>query len=414
MSLFRREVPNRSTSSFDSNFTPAAARFIREAARQNEVKPDEIVESASYAVMRQVDGSLRSPDAGRFKVVIPGDLDLVSKRLSTEDFPAFVSVEGSVRVPIDMLTDEKLKSSLDIGNDIILVSSRALSESEKSAAIDRIEAASHVSYGGEIKVEAGRVREIGRVREADGVRETAEHHESKQAYINRLARMTREEFSQYLIDHTKEYGDMTNNDGFRNNHPSFIYAELVLRPEYRGISWAEMVEESKLDQKDYDLYNQTMDNVSLNWGSNTKPGITFSVGTSGFAHWKIRDKGSIDGKRRKAYLTLSDPIHDLTPQIISKVIEAIDAAGFEGQFKMTTDPKEASQRFDNMVIHGNDEDMVNVALMAAMKVLALNKVEIDGYDEGFDEDGKSHTEILANRVKAAVRERRKAAREAKG
>ena len=120
MSLFRREVPIRSTSSFDSNFTPAAARFIREAARQNEVKPDEIVESASYAVMRQVDGSLRSPDAGRFKVVIPGDLDLVSKRLSTEDFPAFVSVEGSVRVPIDMLTDEKLKSSLDIGNDIIL------------------------------------------------------------------------------------------------------------------------------------------------------------------------------------------------------------------------------------------------------------------------------------------------------
>ena len=83
-------------------------------------------------------------------------------------------------------------------------------------------------------------------------------------------------------------------------------------------------------------------------------------------------------------------------------------------FDITTDPKEASQRFDNMVIHGNDEDMVNVALMAAMKVLALNKVEIDGYDEGFDEDGKSHTEILANRVKAAVRERRKAAREAKG
>jgi hypothetical protein len=399
----------------DSNdFTPGAKKIIFEAARQNGLEPKDIIKKGSYGIPLDTEGRSFSPDSGRFKVEVPGSLDLTRSGVSANDLPAFLTVKGDLKVSLGGFSVFPPGKTLMVEGALILVPSRRISDAERSRIPEELERSEGLSCD-EIRVELPGVnlekKDERILMSLLGV-ELASGRESEDTYVNRLATMTREEFVDYLINNSEEYGQHADNASFKKGRPNFIYSILTRRPELRGLSDEKMAEATKLTDEEFARYLGSpakpgvIDKIVIEWRPNLVPNVRFDPGT-GFVHWIFRGGKKTGEVRKKAYITLTDPVREITPEIISRVVKAIEATGFDGQFKLADSPAALKERFDNMVIHGNDDVSVDKVLKVVMRELVLSGVQIKSTDKGEDRGDKSHTELLAEKIKAAARAKKR-------
>lgn len=399
-----RDTPERDL----ERFTAGARQFLKEAAYQNGLTEQELLKRKDYAVPLNTDGVRHSGDAGILRVEIPGSVDLTRSGLGIRSthLPNWTTVQGDMSVAAEQIDALPHGQSLDIDGTLRIVVSGPVTDETRKKILERVECLPGLSFG-EIRVEEGAERHSEKSRIE---KEPPEQSETREEYNERLAGMSREEFAQYLAKNLTEYSNRT--DRRRLKHANSINAEtiynlLTLRPELRGMSEKEIKAYCALGAEDAKRLLGTsgqpgmlaqVKGIEKNPVSST---VRFSEGDGiydAWFHWHFRDDKRKGDSRHKAYITIQDPVRQLTPEAIHAVVRAIDAAGFNGQMKVPDNLASFQQRFDNFVIHGNDVESIQRAVRAVILELSLHGVKISEIGTGIDQRGTSHTKILAEEV----------------
>ena len=200
-----------------------------------------------------------------------------------------------------------------------------------------------------------------------------------------LAAMSQDEFADYLASVP--------------GLPQTDYALLTARPEHRGpllrgeSPFAEIHAQTSAEER------AQFDEMLQEFRSD--PSSTTS--TYGWTGFNFGDTAREEaGRREKGYVTLQDA-GQLTAEQIRTLFQRLEAAGYNGAFKMADSLTSFQSKFDNFVFHGRNAAEVQKALQIAEKVFAGN---VASTQVGFDTD-TSHTTNLAASVQA-----RREAREA--
>jgi hypothetical protein len=186
-----------------------------------------------------------------------------------------------------------------------------------------------------------------------------------------------------------------------NSNSRAIYDILTARPENRIktlLSTNEKVDYKK-EAAYYEKFKNKIYNLFTNSDSN---GGWFQLN---FGNQKNTEK---DGLRRKGYITVSKNNLDLFTNNLSDILSGLNVAlqekGYNGSFKVSTSLGRLVDSFDNIVIHGANEQEVDKALEIINDYLTKNNIENIIAQKGKDgnlKDGSksSHTQILAESVR---------------
>lgn len=236
--------------------------------------------------------------------------------------------------------------------------------------------------------------------------ETPENKETN----DRLEKLTQMEFAKWLQDNkarleqiTKEGKSMSGKvvqlKPFGNSLK--YYDLLTLRPEFRqqAISEisAEIIQPGFEEGREYYKKTRALEDLYKNSDSNPD-WLEFHFGNT--------QNTESDGMRRKGYITLDSgslkEFEDKIPQIVQDLNRSLSGK-YNGSFKLTQKLINLVNRFDNFVIHGANEQEVDIALDIISSVLekngVKNKIAQKGKD-GFDKKGKktSHTKLLEEKI----------------
>ena len=102
-------------------------------------------------------------------------------------------------------------------------------------------------------------------------------------------------------------------------------------------------------------------------------------------------KANTDGTVDKGYLTFKDPLKDITIDNIVDFHEKLASAGFEGQIKVHAHGARTYSQFDNIVMHGQNLEDVNIAFQVARDHFGD---QIEYYQRGVDIPNHSYTQHL--------------------
>ena len=205
-------------------------------------------------------------------------------------------------------------------------------------------------------------------------------------YVSPHAGMTQDEYAEYL----------SNDDSVSD---SALYEALTHRPELRGLDQAArnaLATKTKDARFAYQKeIGETPDSV---WQTllNDKYGISQGSGWIQFNGQSGKPKGG-----PKSYTTLKpDVMLKLTREKVVQLSGALRAAGYRGHFKIPENGQEITERFDNIVAHGFDEQDAQIA---AKTIKAFFGDDVVSQQVGVDSDvgGGSHTQLIAERIKAA-------------
>ncbi|MEI7741167.1 MAG: hypothetical protein WCJ29_01550 [bacterium] len=225
----------------------------------------------------------------------------------------------------------------------------------------------------------------------------------------RLASMKREDFGDYLMSYAKEFGELIGISDFGTD-VNRVYEVITRRPEFRGFTEDEIrhanesiLEESKIGSK-IEGTPRAISLIMRQEGGRKRENVIFDVG-AGFLHWKF-NKGTTRGAaHKKAWITLRDPIREITPELMTHVIDAVEASGFSGKFKIFAATDDTLRRFENFTIHADNDDEVDKAQKAVINALILNGVVPQGVARGEDPLGTSDNYALAQKICAAMANR---------
>lgn len=233
--------------------------------------------------------------------------------------------------------------------------------------------------------------------------------ESKEEMISR---MDQTEFAEWLSQNMTE--EELKNVG--------MYQLLTTRPENRLAEIEDSLKGNDDDNKV--LLNRRMRMLpdlkkwaleSENVLRKYQKGVDGIVGVegTGWQHYQINeDETPRERDRIKGYVSLEAEglLEKFDSAVMSDIVETLQMRGYHGQVKFPSTGGGLFDRFDNIVVHGNNDQETNNALTIIKEVLAKHKIntvfEQTGRD-GFDENGNktSHTQILADKVSRTVRER---------
>lgn len=169
-----------------------------------------------------------------------------------------------------------------------------------------------------------------------------------------------------------------------------IYNALTLRPELRAKPYFSI--SSELAAKAYDL----MDRIKSETGM---------IGSS--TGWMYKNFGDSktknpDGTRSKAYLTVKNPIENLTPERMSELVKELEKSGYNGSVKTVQKAPFTAERliksFDNVVFHGKTQSDVDIAASIAQRIFG----KAGSVSFGIDPVGTSHTDHLASLVAKSI------------
>ena len=198
-----------------------------------------------------------------------------------------------------------------------------------------------------------------------------------------LAAMSQDEYADYLVEHGTE-GEVTN-----------AYNLLTRRADWRGLT-----EEEKLRRAEESAAHAKSEaNQELQKALERDSDIKEKTSWHG---WLFGDSALPDIVD-KTYLTLKDA-KKLTLEQVTELKRRLNEAGYNGQFKIPASFGRMAQSMDNLVFHGKTKAEAEKALRIAEEVFAGN---VGATHAGVDHGKKSHTELLAESVRA----RRKAAEE---
>lgn len=179
------------------------------------------------------------------------------------------------------------------------------------------------------------------------------------------------------------------------------YELLTLRPEYRSqaIIDANAVAQKQDFDQSVEYFHTTMAEQARYANSDYNPDwIEFSFGNT--------RNTEIDAMRRKGYITIDN--HSLLgfKEKIKNIIydlQNILTGKYNGSFKLTQNLSKLVNQFDNFVVHGGNEQEVDIALDIISDVLNKNGIENKITQKGKDGKNKkgektSHTQMLEEKI----------------
>lgn len=239
---------------------------------------------------------------------------------------------------------------------------------------------------------------------------------NKESEKSLLEKMNQDEFADWLSNNLTE-------EDIRSGG---IYGLLTIRPENRDQFIKDKLDESRdpsvkgiLFQRrekmlsDLKKWSADNENVLRKYGkSKNIEGIESEEG-DGWFHYKINEsKIPREKDRIKGYISLAADkiLEEFNPTVISDILETLKDTGYHGQVKFPSKGSALYDKFDNIVIHGNNSTETQKALVIINDVLKKHQIktvlEKTGKD-GVDEKGKktSHTDLLAQQVEKTAKER---------
>jgi hypothetical protein len=234
--------------------------------------------------------------------------------------------------------------------------------------------------------------------------------EGKELGLEHLGNLSQEDFAQWLQLNkdllkkvTKEAKSLTGKKIMLNpieNSLSY-YNLLTLRPEYRSQAIIDM--ESIIQKPDFDkareYYRTTMAEEEKYSNSDSNPDwLEFNFGDT--------HNTEEDGMRRKGYITIDTTSLELFESKVKDVIYDLNTilpGQYNGSFKISQNLSTLINQFDNIVIHGGNEEEVEKALAVISDVLEKNGIKNEITQRGKDgqnKEGKktSHTRLLEEKI----------------
>lgn len=183
------------------------------------------------------------------------------------------------------------------------------------------------------------------------------------------------------------------------------YSALTTRPEFRNLSSQQrnaIYDQNKQAAKDYATGAEQLWRKLRNRETKIE-GIEASGDENrrgGWENFKINtDKGG--ATRHKAYATISDFVN-INHNELESFMVALRDEGFNGQLKFPADGNRALIGFDNIVMHGATKED---ALLAEQLAKQYFGDRASSTQLGFDDKGKSHTQLMADQLEEALRAR---------
>lgn len=197
------------------------------------------------------------------------------------------------------------------------------------------------------------------------------------------ASMTQDQLAEYLSENGLPQGVSA-------------YDALTARPEYRNLTQKERANLVTSEAVRSLRYRQMMENLKVK----DIDGVRQHSGSSAWEHFTVGTDAHQKGTdRHKSYVTLTDGV-DISETDIRGLLSALSDAGYNGQVKFPAVGARAILSFDNIVMHGSSKADAEFGLRVASQYFG-NKVS--GTQMGVDSVGKSHTELMAERVEARVK-----------
>ncbi|MEI7741166.1 MAG: hypothetical protein WCJ29_01545 [bacterium] len=232
------------------------------------------------------------------------------------------------------------------------------------------------------------------------------HAEEPAELKHRLASMKREDFAEYLIHHGKEFGEMVQIPRFGSD-VNQVYGVITRRPEFRGLSEKEIdkavkpLEDEVSGPSQVFGMPQVIRSIRIQEETKNRENVVYEF-SGAFLSWKFRNGSTEDVAHKKAWITLPDPLHEITPQLIGNVIEAIVASGFSGNLKILNRTKAIVRRYENITIHADNDEELDKAQKAAVHALLLDGVMPQGVARGQDSVEMSDNQLLAGKICKAL------------
>jgi len=215
-----------------------------------------------------------------------------------------------------------------------------------------------------------------------------------------LSSFTREQYADYAIQ-----------EGLRIDDSQLRMAthlrNATSMAEYQALRATNKPTTDEQVQADQDFSIFAQEQIALaeekNAGTQTgevSPGVFVRSGTrtsNSWLFWMI-NKGAGNahqGATHKAYLGFSDIYKSLTPARMKAFMVALQKAGYNGDIKSVQDLASQSAISDQIVMHGASKADAELALKVGKSFFAS---ELNFTDTGIDQDGKSHSQVLAERI----------------
>ena len=238
-----------------------------------------------------------------------------------------------------------------------------------------------------------------------------ENNEQKESENNPFEKMNQDEFADWLSQNLTE-------EEFKKVG---MYNLLTARPEFRALVISDSLKKSG---EEPELYQRRLSMLPAlkKWATESEGVIRkyiknnegiIGVEGSGWQHYKINESEIPREKDRiKGYISLAmDGLFDkFNSEVMSNILETLKTQGYHGQVKFPQQGGGLYERFDNIVIHGNND-------IETQKALKIIKEVLDKYQiatifqqvgrDGIDENGKktSHTDLLSQKVEGAIKKR---------
>ena len=197
------------------------------------------------------------------------------------------------------------------------------------------------------------------------------------------ASMTQDQLAEYLSENGLPQGVSA-------------YDALTARPEYRNLTQKERANLSTSEAVRSLRYRQMMENLKVK----DIDGVRQHSGSSSWEHFTVGTDSHKSGTdRHKSYVTLTDGV-DISETDIRGLLSALSDAGYNGQVKFPAVGARAILSFDNIVMHGASKSEAEFGLKVASQYFG-NRVS--GTQMGVDSVGKSHTELMGERVEASLK-----------
>ena len=197
------------------------------------------------------------------------------------------------------------------------------------------------------------------------------------------ASMTQDQLAEYLSENGLPQGVSA-------------YDALTARPEYRNLTQKERAALVLSEAVRSLRYRQMMENLKVK----DIDGVRQHSGSSAWEHFNVGTDSHKSGTdRHKSYVTLTNGV-DISESDIRGLLSALSDAGYNGQVKFPAVGARAILSFDNIVMHGASKSEAEFGLKVASQYFG-NRVS--GTQMGVDSVGKSHTELMGERVEASLK-----------
>lgn len=310
-----------------------------------------------------------------YQVTIPGDITVDSAVL--RNLPYQLEVKGSMTIAADNLHFLAGKS-VDIRGDLIVTYFDTPPRIDDVAGIDGLS-----------------VRDIKFVR-----RQRRSEGREKEGVAERIARMSRDQFADYLKTHRSEFAKAIRNPAFLDSELAWeeVYEKLTLKPRYRALPTMEFAPRDANTIRAMNAYEAAMQTLKQKEYS----GRGFVRGGQKSTNWASWTFGEhkLNVGSKKAYITLKDAVKDLQPATIEALQSALEGVGYKGAMKVTVRGRRARVNFDNIVLHASGDMLLHAVSTISKKFRELGvAVEaVEFAQDPAEEAGESHSSSLAKSV----------------